>query len=292
MSTMLETATRPRTAPARRAFAGLLMALASASSGCSALSHYWPTESGLLSDYSGLRPDPFHMSYGIGFEHNFSRYATPEALARVDSYYIESIRWAVDPESRAGRDPTRAPALTAALETALRKQLAAIGPVVDAPGPRTARVRAIITDARLSRPVMNTAMTAAGVAFPATFLGPIFFGGACVEAEVLAPDGRQFAAISCASGGGWLDLVGLYIRSNHAKKAMRRSAHELRETLEPQPPPGRTRFFDKYDMIPPTVRRNIGWGPGLRRITPPSAGPPTPSGQEAPSRPAEGPGKP
>ena len=289
MSGMLATATWPRTDPARRALAGLLLALAAGSSGCSALSHYWPTQSGLLSDYSGLRQDPFHMSYGIGFEHNFSRYATPEALARVDSYYIESIRWAVDPESRAGRDLTRGPVLTAALEKALRKQLAELGPVVDVPGPRTARVRAIITDARLSRPILNTAMTAAGVAFPATFLGPIFFGGACVEAEVLAPDGRQFAAISCASGGGWLDLVGLYVRSNHAKKAMRRSAHELRETLEPQPPPGRTRFFDKYDMIPPTVRKKIGWGPGLRPIQPHPVVIPTPSDRPSP-RPQQGPG--
>ena len=271
MSRMLATATRPRTDFARRAFAGLLLALAASSSGCSALSHYWPTQSGLLSDYSGLRQDPFHMNYGIGFQHNFSRYATPEALAQVDSYHIESIRWAVDPESRAGRDPTRGPALTAALEKALRKQLAEIGPVVDAPGPRTARVRAVVTDARLSRPVLNAALTAAGVAFPVTYLGPVFFGGACVEAEALAPDGRQIAAISCASGGGWLDLVGLYVRSNHAKKAMRRSARELREALEPQPPPGRARLWDRFDMIPPTVRKRIGWGPALRPISPPGA---------------------
>lgn len=288
MSRMLATATRPRTDIARRALSGLVVVLASGSSGCSALSHYWPTQSGLLSDYSGLRQDPFHMSYGIGFEHNFSRYATPEALAQVDSYYVESVRWAVDPESRAGRDPSRAPVLMAALDRALRKQLAQLGPVVDAPGPRTARVRAVITDARLSRPLVNTALTAAGVAFPVTWLGPIFFGGACVEAEVLAPDGRQVAAISNASAGGWLDLVGLYVRSNHAKKAMRRSAHELRETLEPQPPSGRVRFFDRFDMIPPTVRKSIGWGPGLRPITPPPAAPVTPSGQGPPPEKAAG----
>lgn len=285
MSRMLATAARTRTDLARRALVALLIGLAAGSSGCSALSHYWPTQSGLLSDYSGLKQDPFHMSYGIGFEHNFSRYATPEDRARIDSYHIESIRWAVDPQSRAGRDPTRGPAITAALEKALRKQLAELGPVVDVPGPNTARVRAYITDARLSRPILNTAMTAAGVAFPVTYLGPIFFGGACVEAEVLAPDGRQLAAISCASGGGWLDLVGLYVRSNHAKKAMRRSAHELRETLEPEPAPGRPGFFDRFDMIPPTVRRNIGWGPRLRPIQPPPLPAPTPSPQAGPAAP-------
>jgi hypothetical protein len=275
---MLANATRSPKNFARRAFVGLLLALAAGSSGCSALSHYWPTQSGLLSDYSGLRQDPFHMNYGIGFEHNFSRNAAPEALAQIDSYYIESIHWAVDPQSRAGRDPTRGPVLTAALEKSLRTQLGALGPVVEAPGPRTARVRSIITDARLSRPILNTALTAASAAFPVTYLGPVFFGGACVEAEVLAPDGRQLAAISCASGGGWLDLVGLYVRSNHAKKAMRRSAHELRETLEPQPPQGRTRLWDRFDMIPPTVRRRIGWGPALRPIQPSTAIPTSPGG--------------
>jgi hypothetical protein len=261
-------ARRDRTDLGRRVLAGLILMMAGGSSGCSSLSHYWPTQSGLLSDYSGLKPDPFHMNYGIGFEHNFSRYAAPESVAQIDSYYIESIVWAVDPESRAARDGTRGPVLTARLEQALRDQFLHLGPVVDVPGPRTARVRAVITDARLSRPLCNAAMTAAGVVYPPSWMGPIFFGGACVEAEVLAPDGRQMAAISCASGGGWLDFVGLYIRSNHAKKAMRRSAHELRETLEPQPPQGKPGFFDRHDMIPPTVRRRIGWGPGLRPIEP------------------------
>ena len=63
--------------------------------------------------------------------------------------------------------------------------------------------------------------------------GPIFFGGGSVEAEVIAPDGRQIAAVSSASGGGWLDVVGYYTYSDHARKAMSRCAGELAEAVAP-----------------------------------------------------------
>ena len=233
MSRTPATVTRPRPAAARGAPACLLLALLATSPGCSALSHYRPTQSGLLSDYSGLSKDRFHVNRGLGLQRNLSRNATPEAKGSVDSYFIEPVRWAVDGQSRAGRDPTRRDVLTAALDGALREQLGTLRPVVDRPGPRTARVRAVITDARLSRPLLNAALTAGGVFVAPLPLGPAFFGGGVVEAEVIGPDNRQLAAISCASGGGPLDIVGYYARSGHAKKAMRRAARELRETLDP-----------------------------------------------------------
>ncbi|WP_422929763.1 DUF3313 family protein [Singulisphaera sp. PoT] len=228
-------ATRARTSMslASRILAMLLASLALASSGCSALSHYNPTQSGLLTDYSGMSKDRFHVNYGLGIQRNYSRNATCEEVGEVDSFYIESITWVVDAESRAGRDPTRRVVLTEALDAAFRQQLGMLRPVVDQPGPHSARVRAVITDARLSRPFTNAALTAAGIAFPFVPIGPTFFGGACVEAEVLTPDSRQIAAISCASGGGPLDVVGYYTRSGHAKKAMRRAARELRQALTP-----------------------------------------------------------
>ena len=227
------TEARPRPAPARRALLLLFLGFAAAAPGCSAMSHYRPTQSGLLTDYSGLAKDPFHLNYGLGLERNLTRAASTEALLSIDSYYIEPIGWAVDPSSRAGRDPSRQEALSAALDAALREQLGTLLPIVPEPGPRTARVQAFITDARLSRPLTNTALSAAGFFVPA--LGPVFFGGAVVEAEVFTPDHRQLAAISCASGGGPLDVVGFYTRSGHAKKAMRRAARELREALTPPP---------------------------------------------------------
>ena len=230
MSRRLATRVAPRKP---RALACLLVGLAANATGCSALSHYRPTQSGLLSDYSGLSKDRFHLNRGLGLQRNLSRNAAPEALGTVDSYFIEPVTWAVDEESRAGRDPTRRDVLALALDGALREQLGTLRPIVAQPGPRTARVRAVITDARLSRPVLNAALTAGAVAIAPLPLGPAFFGGAVVEAEVLGPDGRQLAAISCASGGGPLDISGFYIKSGHARKAMRRAARELRETLDP-----------------------------------------------------------
>ncbi len=198
-----------------------------ATSGCVG---YRPTRSGYLGDYSGLRKDPIHLNYGLGIQRNLAHNAMPEEVCRVESYYVEPVVWLVDGSSRAGGDPRRREALTSALDRALREELGKLRPVVDVPGPNTARVRSAITNVRLSRPWLNTAILATAVS--PVFIGPIFNGGGFVEAEVIGPDGRQLAAISCASGGGMLDLFGYYSRSGHAKKAMRRSAWELREALE------------------------------------------------------------
>ncbi|SIO58847.1 Protein of unknown function [Singulisphaera sp. GP187] len=204
------------------------------SSGCKSLDPYQPTQSGVLSDYAGLTKDSFHINGGLGKQRNLSRNATPEALARIDSFYIEPAGWMVDEQSRAGRDSSSRPALTAELSIALRDQLGTIRPVVERPGANTARVRSVITVARLSRPYTNAVFHVAGIV--GTVVGvpvplPMFTGGACVEAEVVGPDNRQIAAITCASAGGPLDFFGNFIRLKHARKAMRRAAKELRETI-------------------------------------------------------------
>lgn len=195
--------------------------------GCAA---YRPGQSGYLGDYSQLQKDPIHLNYGLGLQRAKSHDATPEATCRIDSYYIEPARWLVDESSRGGGDPARRAYLTSALEDALKEQLGTLRPIVDEPGPNTARVRSAITSVMLSRPILNTAILATMV-LPVG-IGPIFNGGGLVEAEVIGPDGRQVSAISCASGGGALDIFGYYMKSRHAKQAMRRSAKELRETLD------------------------------------------------------------
>jgi hypothetical protein len=213
---------------AARRCAGLIaLLLAGASTGCAS---YRPTQSGYLSDYSLLQKDPIHLNYGLGLQRNKSRNALAEETGRVDSYYIEPVQWLVSEQSRAGGDPKRQQVLTSTLETQLKEQLGTLKPIVDEPGPNTARVRAAITDVRLSRPLLNAAMMA--TLMGPVFIGPIFNGGGYVEAEVIGPDGRQLSAISCASSGGPIDLFGYYTKAGHAKKAMRRSAKELRETLE------------------------------------------------------------
>ena len=211
----------------RRASLLFGLAWALSSPGCAS---YRPGQSGYLGDYSQLQKDPIHLNYGLGLQRNRSRNATPEATGRVDSYYVEPVQWLVDESSRAGGDPDRREFLCSSLEQSLREQLGTLKPVVDQPGPNSARVRAAITGVKLSRPILNTALLATAVT--PVFIGPMFNGGGLVEAEVIGPDGKQLAAISCASGGGPLDIFGYYMKSRHARQAMRRSAKELRETLE------------------------------------------------------------
>lgn len=192
---------------------------------------YRPTESGFLSTYEAMLPDRFHVNRGIGLQRAETFEADAGDLAAIDSYYVEPVEWRVDPASRGGRAAWRRDWLCSYLEKSLRDQLGATKPVVDRPGPRSARVRSAITAVRLSRPVSNVVLTATLVS--PYGIGPVFFGGGAVEAEVIGPDGRQVAAASSASGGGWLDLWGYYTRSDHARKAMDRCAAELVEAVAP-----------------------------------------------------------
>ncbi len=212
--------------PRASARATLALALVAAS-GCN---HYRPTQTGYLGDYSRLEKDPFHINHGIGFQRARTRDATHEAAGAIDSFSIEPVEWLVDPASRAGQTPGRREALSASLDEALRDQLGRLRPIVDRPGPRTARIRSAITTVRLSRPILNVLLTA--TYFTPLAIGPVFFGGGAVEAEAIGPDGRQLAAVTSASSGGWIDLIGFYSRSGHAHKAMRRNAKELREALD------------------------------------------------------------
>ena len=196
--------------------------------GC-AVNH--PTETGFLSNYARLTPDRFHLNRGIGLQRAESFEAAAADLVQVDSYFIEPVAWRVDPTSRGGRSTDRRDWLCHELETALREQLGASKPIVDRIGPRTARVRSAVTVVQLSRPVTNVVLTATMIS--PYGIGPIFYGGGAVEAEVIAPDGRQIAAVSSASAGGWFDLKGYYTRSDHARKAMKRCAGELAEAVAP-----------------------------------------------------------
>ncbi len=196
-------------------------------SGCAS---YRPGQSGYLSDYSRLQKDPIHLNYGLGLQRAKSHNASAAVVGPIDSYYIEPVAWLVDEASRAGGDPKRREFLTTSLDRALRSQLGKLRPIVDQPGPNSARVKAAITDVKLSRPLLNLALLPTMIT--PVKVGPMFNGGGFVEAEVLGPDGRQISAVSVASAGGPLDLFGYYLRSRHARQAVERAAWELRETLE------------------------------------------------------------
>jgi hypothetical protein len=75
---------------------------------------------------------------------------------------------------------------------------------------------------------MNSALTVVAV--------PLFNGGGTVEAEVIAPDGRQIAVVVAALPGRAWDVLGFYTWQGHAESAMRRSAGQLRTLLSQLPP--------------------------------------------------------
>jgi hypothetical protein len=120
-------------------------------------------------------------------------------------------------------DPNRQSALLECLREALQDELSTIKPVVEKAGPHTARVRAALTDEVDSEPVLNVLLTIVIV--------PFVNGGATVEAEVADADGRQVAAVVSADVGGAADVGGFFIPQDHAKKACRTAARQLRLAL-------------------------------------------------------------
>src|SRR5438552_2068602 len=116
---------------------GTALVLAATICGCANVK---PTRSGFLSDYGQLRGEPKHP------KHEVRAAAPPVTLAEIDSFYIEEIAWhSPRPKSYVAK-PQKQQALLAALREAMLKELGALRPVVDRPGPRTAIVRAAITD--------------------------------------------------------------------------------------------------------------------------------------------------
>jgi hypothetical protein len=184
--------------------------------GCAMLK---PTRSGYLTDYAQVRPASDKMLSTAE-----ANRAEPGELAEVDSFYIEDVEWRSARPAKVAKNPALQEQVLKALRAALVKDLSRVRPVVDQPGPHTARVRAAVTDARNADLLFNLIMTA--------IITPVANGGATIEAEVIAPDGRQIAAIDYARAGGFFDVIGYYWPNDHAKIACRRAAEELKEAVE------------------------------------------------------------
>jgi hypothetical protein len=184
------------------------------------------TSNGYLGDYSQLQPaKPDDKQVEV-------KSAPAGALAGVDSFYVEDIAWRSPRPKHVAAEPSRQTPVLNALRDHLSRELAKVRPVVDKPGPRTARVRAAVTDSVEADVIVNIIMTFIAV--------PVTNGGATIEAEVLAPGasggggaGRQIAAIDFARPGGVIDIVGFYVPSGHAQVACEKAAQRLREALEP-----------------------------------------------------------
>jgi hypothetical protein len=153
-----------------------------------------------------------------------------EALVDVDSFVIEPIGWKACEVMPGSFEEACQKNLSSKLRESLTHELGTLKPVVDQPGPHTARVRAAVTQVAYARPLLNTALTIVAV--------PLFNGGGVVEAEVISPNDRQIAAVVAAIPGRAIDVLGFYTWQGHAERAMRRSAAELRRILAQPPVPG------------------------------------------------------
>jgi hypothetical protein len=177
-----------------------------------------PTRAGYLSDYAQLRPQaPDDRQVEL-------RLPSPADLAAIDSFLIEDVAWRATRTKKAATTPAGQARVLNVLRQSLRDELGKVRPVVDRPGPRTARVRAAVTDEVESDVILNIIMTFIAV--------PVSNGGATVEAELLGPEGRQIAAIDFARPGGIIDIFGYYLPDGHAQHATRSAARRLREIFE------------------------------------------------------------
>lgn len=193
----------------------LIAALTGAAQGCVEMH---PTRSGFLSDYSELRQVGHHR-------HVLANPVDMDALAEMDSFYIEPVEWLADNLGQPASNIHQADRIRHTLEEALVRRLGEILPLVgeDQIGPRTAVVRAAVTGVQESKPWANAAVI--------TQVGPLFNGGASAEIEVLAPNGCQIAAQSVAYRGHEWELFGFFIKRAHAETAMRRAAKQLSRDL-------------------------------------------------------------
>lgn len=187
-----------------------------------------PTHTGFIAADARLAPTADRLNWGAGPHRVEAQPIGAEGLAGIDSFTIEPVQWLAAEDDWLGPNDARRQQVSSALDAALREKLGVLRPIVEVPGPRTARVRAAVTQVKSARPVVN--------ALTSTVWGPVAYGSASVEAEVIGPDGRRLAAASTASDGGMLDIVGCFTRSGHPKKAARRGVDELVEALMPPVP--------------------------------------------------------
>jgi hypothetical protein len=214
-----------------------------------------PTETGFLGDYTDLVPTGHHRSWGYGRHNVEVQHPVPGDLDDIDSFYIEPIQWLVAEHDWLGENEWRRRSVTKAFEGALRWKLGWIGPIVDEPGPKTARVRAAITDVKATAAVTNFVVSSIAWIWVSN-------GGASAEVEVVAPDGHRIAAVDGGTVGGILDYVGYYLWVSHSRTSVRRLADEVRDALRSPQLPDVPSGEPVQEALDHEAAR-VGLGPGV-----------------------------
>lgn len=165
----------------RLAFSAALSVALAAFGGCSSVQ---PTRSGCFADYEAFTP----------LDGDESVLVAPSAdvdWRRFDSFVVEPI--AIDARAAVAA-PDEAAALRDDFAHHLRSELSVCLRLVDAPGERTVRVRATLTDLDDASPWLNVpALLLVGL--------PLDNGGASAEIEVIGPDGAVLHRETSAATG-------------------------------------------------------------------------------------------
>jgi hypothetical protein len=228
--------------------AACALAAVTLASGCAVMK---PTETGFLDDYSELLPTGHHRNWGFGRHNVEAQHRAPDDLEGVDSFYIEPITWLAREDDWLGPNDWRRESVTNAFRAALRWKLGWIRPIVEEPGPKTARVRAAITDVKATRAITNTVVSSLAWVWVSN-------GGAAVEVEVVAPDGHRIAAVDGGATGGIFDYVGYYLWVSHSRTSVRRLADEVRDAIRTPEPPSGEPVEESLD----DAAARVGLGPG------------------------------
>lgn len=198
-------------------YALMFILLAGGIGGCAS---HQITRSGYLSDYPTTQPtDEWFAKYT-------ETRATPEQMSAIDSFYLEPVAWRSATPAEVANDPRQQRVLLDTLADQLHQKLSPVRGFVGSPGPRTARIRAAITDDEKSVVWLNIVTTLIAI--------PISNGGATIEAEAIAPNGHQIAAVVWSQVGGPIDILGYYFSQDHAKCAIHEAADQLAKCLSPR----------------------------------------------------------
>lgn len=182
-----------------------------------------PTRSGFLSAYPA---GPVHQEW---FATYTQTRATAGQMAPIDSFYLEAVAWRSPTPRAVAADPRQQRVLLETLADQLHQKLSPVRAFVGSPGPRTARIRAAITEDDKAIVWLNILTSLLAI--------PVSNGGASIELEALAPDGTQLAAVDWAQVGGPIDFLGYYFSQDHAKVAIHEAADQLAQCLSPLPLP-------------------------------------------------------
>ncbi len=181
---------------------------------------------GFLTDYDSLAPAPERQVWGVPDPIDLE--LAPGGVAgRYDSVWIDPVVYRE--VEGAGHHPTEANArkLERDFTRILTKVLGERFRVVDAPGPRTARVRAAITEVDPERPWVNV--------LTLILLVPTDMGGISGEFEIVdSISGERQVALTAVREGTPFLVLECFTRYGHAKHGMKKWAKELRSILAGQ----------------------------------------------------------